>query len=168
MANVDAAIEWGTSITGRDWLRTELSDPVDLPDVIGEHDVLVIYEQSLASDAELMELGATWAVTLANFMGVGGVVVVVDGGQGNSGTWQVIDGAGLIEIASMASVSDTVVEVVDAGDAVTRGVSALYRAVADSVAYETSEPDVVVACPVDGVARCPDGSAIALHLTFVP
>jgi hypothetical protein len=156
---VDEAITMTADRISRTWLRTPLGDPVDLPAQIGQHDVLLIYEQSRATDEELQRLGSTWAESLWNFVGVGGVIVVVDGGQGNSGTWQLLEAAGLLRVAQVRTVTGEEVTVVDRSAALARGLPTEYRAGRDSVAYVT---------PDSGTVAAVDSAAVALHLTFVP
>jgi len=156
---VNRAVDEIAGADGRAWVRTPLTDPFDLPGLIILNDVLLIYEQSLATDEELAELGLAWSVTLREFLGVGGVVVVVDGGQGNSGTWQVLEAAGLIDIAEAIPASITIANVIRAGDAISRAMPSAYLADANSVSYVTSETDIVV--------ENEDGP-MALHLALTP
>jgi hypothetical protein len=158
-AGVDAAIDAVAASTGQSWSRTTLADPIELPSEIGHHDTLLIYEQSEASDEELQELGAAWASTLWDFATSGGVIVVVDGGTGNSGTWQLLASAGLADVTGIVGATRSRARIIRAADAIARSVPMTYNAEADSVSFETSETDVV--------AENDDGP-IALHLTYAP
>ena len=119
--------------------------------------MLVVYEQSLAADEDLVALGAAWSSTLRDFVGVGGVIVVVDGGSGNGGTWQLLDAAGLVRISGVSAATHTRARVTGAADAIARGMPPAYRAEAESISYRTSDPGAVVEN---------DDGALALHLTY--
>jgi hypothetical protein len=155
----NAAIMAVSSAAGIPVTITELIDETELPEVIGAYDTLLIYEQSLATDDDLQTLGMAWAATLVSFLNVGGVIVVLDGAQGNSGTWQVLDAAGLVAVDGTADASLTRVSIVRPSDMVARGVSPAYMAGEASVSYATGEIDIVAENT---------GGPVILHPTFAP
>ena len=95
-------------------------------------DVLVVDAQTGDGDA-LDALGTTWAVPLANLLGRGGVVVVLEGVNGTS--YRAAHGAGLYDVAAPADATSQQVTVVDGTDAVTQQVASPYLAESTSVSF---------------------------------
>ena len=122
-------------------------------------DVLLIYQQSLATDAELTAAGGTLAAPLADYLRRGGVVVAVDSLNGNSGTWQLLDAAGLLSVASAGDITGTRVDVLAPGDAVASGVPLTYVAERNSIRFDSTEVTQVV-----GDATGP----VVIHEVFTP
>ena len=103
--------------------------------------------------------GGTLAAPLADFLRRGRVVVVVDSLNGNAGTWQLLDAAGLLSVASATDVTGTRVDVLAPGDAVASGVSLTYVAERNSVRFDSAEISQVV-----GDATGP----VVIHRVFTP
>jgi hypothetical protein len=139
---VDRAIVQVADATGRDWER-EVALADEVPFKLAQSEVLLVYSQHGATDAELLSLGTSWATALETFLRRGGVVVLFDGGGNHGGTWQVLDAAGLFLAEGRVDVSGEPVNVVAPGDAVALNVPRTYRAEANSVRFLTTEETVV-------------------------
>ena len=115
--------------------------------MLASADVLVVYAQRDATDAELNAVGAEWSAALDTFVRRGGVVVVFDTNSGtNAGTFQLLSAAGLLAVASRTVITGTIVSVDPAalGDAVAIGVPPMYRAETTTVRFDTVEPLTIV------------------------
>lgn len=155
---IDRAIEQVASTTGRTWMKSA-TGAHELPLRLANADVLVIYPQPEAGDAELAALGTAWHVALGTFLDRGGVVVLFDGQGTNGGTWQILAAAGLFSGTARHDVSGDSVRVVAPGDAVALSVPLVYRGELSSVRFETTEPGVVVAH---------DDGAVVVHRVVTP
>jgi hypothetical protein len=157
--NVDLAVSQAALERGRLWERTVFTDLATLVAALPTTDVLLVYQQSSASNADLTAAGSTLADPLADFLRGGGVVVVVDSLNGNAGTWQLLNAAGLLSVASAAAITGTRVEVLAPGDAVASGVSLTYVAERNSVRFDSTEVTQVVG---DGTGP------VVIHKVFTP
>jgi hypothetical protein len=95
---------------------------------------------------------------LRRFIASGGVVVVCDFSITSldiGGTWEILDGADLMEITGAASVFDETVTIVNGDDPLTSGLSTSYTAMMGSSSYDTTEDDVLVAAA--------SGQPVVLH-----
>ena len=118
------------------------------------YDVMVVYDQSSAPAGALATLGASWAATLTTFTKGGGVVVVLDGAAGTGEMPQLITSAGLLAIASHASVAaGSAVTVTAQSDVVAIGVLNPYGVWDHSASFVPSSP-----AGVTFVVRNGDGS----------
>lgn len=160
---VDRAIDEAAALRGRTWNRIVAPDADSVPMLLDDADVFVVYSQANADDDSLRELGSEWATALMSFLLRGGVVVVFDGGGAHSGTWQVLDAAGLVTVAGRSDISDTNVTLAAPADQVAIGVPTIYRAERESVCF--GEIDDLA--PAEGVViRTSDGDAVVIHRVF--
>ncbi len=146
IAGTDVAINQVATARGRTWARTPVTR-ADVPLMLASAEVLVVYAQRDATDADLQAIGTEWSVALLSFVHRGGVIVVFDtAGGANVGTFQLLSSAGLLTVASHTVITGTTVSVDAAafGDAVAIGVPAMYRAETTSVRFDTTEPLTVV------------------------
>jgi hypothetical protein len=79
---VDAAI--AGSAAGRLYSIASVSSSADVTTRLNktDYDVFLVYEQPNAPSGKLSDIGSLWASSLESFSYVGGVIVVLDGGQG--------------------------------------------------------------------------------------
>jgi len=135
IAHVNAAID--TVARARPWTRTVLGDPARLSAElsIDRYDVVLVHEQTHASDAQIAALAAQFGDALASFARAGGVVVVLDGPRHNKGTWPVACATGLIEATGATDVTDRTVRLAVPTDALAVGASTLYQAERTSVRF---------------------------------
>jgi hypothetical protein len=157
--NVDLAISQASLERGRTWERTPVSDPAGVADAVAAADVLLVYEQSLADDAQLRAAGTTLAPVLSAFLRRGGVVVVTDFAGGNEGTWQLLDAAGIVAAAGATEITGSRVEVLAPGDAVASGVPLSYVAERGTVRFASGEATQVVGDRV---------GPVVIHKVFMP
>ncbi|MBN1773293.1 MAG: hypothetical protein JXB32_18670, partial [Deltaproteobacteria bacterium] len=142
--NVDLAVTQAALERGRTWERTAFTDVGALGAALETFDLLLIYEQSLAGDAELRAAGAALAGAVESFLRRGGVVLLTDARTGNGGTWQLLDAAGLLTASGCTDVTEARLSVLAPGDAIASGVPLSYVAERDSVRFESSETNQVV------------------------
>ncbi len=146
-----AAIAAGAAAQGRTLSVTVSNNDNDIPNMltIQNDDVLLVYDQANAAPGTLGPLGASWAPTLSTFLGAGGVVVVLDGAEGQSSTGGEMPlfetSAGLLNVSAHTRIPPgTPVDVVAPGDAVAVGVLSPYGVTKDSVHYTAEPPSSVV------------------------
>ena len=128
--------------------HTDLSIDTITDQTLSPLDVIVVDAQT--GDGDTVDaLGATWSVPLANFLGRGGVAVVLDGVNGTS--YRAAHGAGLYDVTAPVDATSQQVTVVDGTDAVTQQVPSPYLAESTSVSFpgttgaiENSGGDAVV------------------------
>jgi len=160
-ARVDLSISMEAAFRGRTWQKTSAPDAQFVVDHLIGHDVLLIYRQSEADDAELESAGGLMADVMTAFLWQGGTIVFTDGPGAGAGTYVVLDVAGLFSCDGIATVSGGTAEIVDFGDAVALGMSDSYLASSDSVSFDTAEGQVVVA---DQETSAP----VVVHKIFLP
>lgn len=159
-AGTDNAIDATALALGRTWTRTVASSAA-VPGLLPTTDVLLVYAQRNASDAELAALGTAWGPALAPFLVRGGVVVVLDTVSGaNLGTWQILAAAGLLTATGVTEATGDTLRVAVPGDAVALGVPLTYRGERTTVSFATTNSVVVV---TDSA-----GAPVVVHLTSVP
>lgn len=158
-SNTRAAIAAHGLASGRSVTYTSLDDYRALPLVLADHEVLLVYEQENASEAELVAIGDAWARALAAFLEAGGLVVVCDYSGGDSGTFRVLEAAGVLSVSSSESVSlGASLEVASPSHPLAIGVSSPYSAPNGTRAYST----------LDGVAVVTAGGVpVVVHKRFV-
>lgn len=139
------------------WNRVVSAGPDSVPAELADADTFLVYSQTGADDATLRDLGMRWATALMSFLDRGGSVVVLDADGANAGTWQILDAAGLLTVASRTDVSGDRIDVVDTADAVAAGVAPAYRGENDTVWFDTTEEV--------NVFEHPDGPVV-IHKTF--
>jgi hypothetical protein len=158
---VDDAISQEAEEKGRRWQKSAASTELEVTEQLLSHDVLLVYEQSLATDAMLSEAGSALFSTLTTFLSIGGIVVFLDGVGGyNAGTFKMFDATGLFSCSSIHNLTNSTAKVLIPGDAVAQGVFATYLAAADSVFFSTDEGPVVV-------AEETTGNPIVVHKVFL-
>ncbi|HET8933391.1 MAG TPA: hypothetical protein VFN67_08135 [Polyangiales bacterium] len=92
-AGVERAIDVVKVETGRDWQRVEAIESL-VPLQLSAADVLLIHAQVEASNSTLRKLGEQWGNALAQFVSIGGVVIVIDApSTRNNGTFQILQPA---------------------------------------------------------------------------
>jgi stigma-specific protein Stig1 len=153
--NVYAALDQVSADVGRSYGATVLDPDDSLADALAAADVLLVMDQEGVGTDALETLGASWAEDLDRFLRSGGVLVVSDGGD----TWALLDGAGLVDIASSTDVTGSQLDVVAAADGVAAGMPARYRAEDTTVSYDTAEPGAVVECA---------GAPVVIHEAVLP
>jgi len=144
ITGTDEAIDRVAGITGRTWSRVVADDASEVPLLLADADVFVVYAQTNADDMAIFELSKAWGRALGGFLGQGGTVVVFDGSGSNDGTHRVLVHAGLMSVASRTDISRRLLSVVAPGDAIALGLPLRYRAELSSVRFETTESTTVV------------------------
>lgn len=143
--NVDAAI--ATTAGARTWRRVALSDPamISASLSIDTYDVMLVFEQSTATDAAIATLATEAGDALGSFARAGGVVIVLDGPTTNAGTYPVMAATGLLSPTGVRNIDALIVTLVPAAatDALAVGVRGSYRAQPTSVSFITTDPYAV-------------------------
>jgi hypothetical protein len=147
------AIEQVAREIGRSWRNVPV-DSVSLPAALPSVDVLVVYAQDTVAVANLDALAAAWDDSLTAFLARGGIVVILEGGPGE--THRVVGGRFATDGRAVAT--GTVLAVSAPGDAVAAAVPIAYFAEVDTVAFTGTTAPVVV---VDT-----SGDPVVLHQTY--
>jgi hypothetical protein len=156
----DEAIDQVATATGRAWTRTAASSAEEVPLLLADADVFVIYAQAGSLEEELFGLGREWERALATFLRAGGVVVLFDGESAlNMGTHRILVYADLLIADGRTDVSRSLLDVVAPGDAVALGVPLRYRGESSTVRFDTTEDTTVVS---DGTGP------VVVHMTVLP
>jgi hypothetical protein len=149
VAKVDAAIDEVAQDTGASWEKTVAADAQDVADGLPGYDVLLVYRQGKATDAQLAAVGVLWLAPLWSHLATGGIVIFTEGPGSNQGTWTIFDAADVFACAGRQDVSGGTGVVLDPGDYVAPGVTS-YLASKNSSSFLTSEESVVVADKMSG------------------
>jgi hypothetical protein len=153
----DAAIDATAAELGRAWVRTPVSAAA-VPTMLPTSDVLLVYAQAGATDAELTALGTSWSSAVTDFLDDGGVIIVLDTvTASNGGTHQILEAMGRFTATGVTDVSRTTMTVVTGSDAVALGVPSPYRSERTTVRFDGASSGVVV--------RDESGAAVVVHLT---
>jgi hypothetical protein len=118
-----------------------ISQSADLPNVLrkSDYDVFLVYEQPNAPTGVLTSVGDLWASSLESFTYVGGVVVVLDGGQGVREMSQFLTSARLFPATNEVPLSPGAwLSVSNAADAVGTNLFDPLQSQSDTCVFETS------------------------------
>jgi hypothetical protein len=154
----------GRTARGRTWAGTSaMAGTVSY--LLASADVFLIYPQRTGTNATLAALGEQWQTALSQFLARGGIVVAFDGVAIHDGTWQILQGAGLFQADGPTTiVPDSLMTVTLPVDSVVLGVPIKYTALANTVWFNTTDPNVVVRHP-DGPVGDPPGLRPGLNPT---
>jgi hypothetical protein len=132
---VERAINVVKEETGRDWQRVEAIEAL-VPLQLSAADVLLVHAQVEASNSTLRKLSDAWANALAQFVSIGGVVIVVDApSERNTGTYQVLDAARVFEAASREEIESQPLTVTTPGLGVAVRVPDRYMSLSHTVHF---------------------------------
>lgn len=137
----------------RQLVFTASSSPIDLqsPTLAASYDVVLVYDQANADAATATALGADARTTLHDFAAVGGVIVALDGADGQGHMPEFLTAAELLAVSAHTPIAaGTPVYVSRVGDLVTNQVTSTYGVANRTVSFTTSEVD---ADPVRWVVR---------------
>ena len=143
---VERAIDVVKVETGRDWQRVEAIEAL-VPLQLSAADVLLIHAQVEASNSTLRKLGEQWGNALAQFVSIGGVIVVVEAPSArNSGTFQVLEPARIFLAGSREEIEPQALTVEAPGLGVAVRVPDRYMSLSHTVHFEgvTSPGTIVV------------------------
>ena len=143
---VERAIDVVKAETGRDWQRVEAIEAL-VPLQLSAADVLLIHAQVEASNSALRKLGEQWGNALAQFVSIGGVVIVVEAPSArNSGTFQVLQPARIFLASGREEIEPQVLSVQTPGLGVAVRVPDRYMSLDHTVHFNgvTSPGTVVV------------------------
>jgi hypothetical protein len=140
---VEAAIT--TTGAPRVWTPTRLehADEISAQLTIDRFDVMLVYEQTHATDEQIASVAQAMGGPLANFARAGGVVIVLDGPRYNGGTYPIANATGFFDVTGVRAVANGNVDMVVATDALAIGVANTYRARNTSVGFRTVSPYAV-------------------------
>ncbi|HEX4514726.1 MAG TPA: hypothetical protein VH054_14350, partial [Polyangiaceae bacterium] len=146
VANAKAVMNAAAAGAGRTITYTVATQPTDVSTGMTalNTDVLVVYDQSGAPASTLAGIGSGWAVAIASFAHVGGVVIVLDGQGGTSPQMpDLIKNAGILDVSADTTIAqNTALDVVAPSDAVGIGVVSPYGAAKNSVYFTCNEANV--------------------------
>lgn len=169
---VDATIAAAAAQLGRQYSIARVNNSADIPTRLSKsnYDVFLVYEQPNAPPFELSNVGSLWAQSLESFSYVGGVIVMLDGGQGVREMTQLFTSTRLYSVNDEVGLnSATYLENRVPGDAVAAGMTSRLPCQNDTCVFETSlTPDAnttsVIMEPAasSGVAR-----PVVVHITRI-
>jgi hypothetical protein len=160
VSGTDAAIDESATRFGRSWTRVPALRAADVPIGLADADVLLVYAQHAASDAELDAVGVAWARAVADFLAAGGVVVGLDGASVAGGTPRLLSSAGLLTPSAVrADATGAVLRVVAPADLMAGGLPLSYRGELSTIRLVGADAPAVVADAMGGVV---------LHRVVVP
>jgi hypothetical protein len=134
----------GANAAGRMLNFTVSNNAADLTagNLSTRYDVIVVYDQTGRSAAELTADGASWSTALSTFLTRGGTVIVLDGASGQGGMPALLTSAGLLDTPSHSALANFApVTVVAPLDVVATQVVSPYAAFPRSATLNTSEPN---------------------------
>jgi hypothetical protein len=143
VAHVDAAI---TTVGGpRTWESTRFARAEEIATqlTVDRFDVVLVYEQSHATDEEIAMAASAMGGALERFARAGGVVVVLDGARHNGGTYPIVNATRLLDVRSVSNADDGIVDLVVPTDALAIGVRSAYRARNTTVRFDADAADAV-------------------------
>jgi hypothetical protein len=150
-----AAINARATALGRSVVFTPLTNYTNLATALVGKDVLLVHEQESTSSTTMATVAAAWNPILNTFVNMGGVVVVCDF---SGGSWQVLNGPGLMTIPSAINATSQPLTIAAPADPVVAGVTA-YSAPNGSNSYPSATGGTVV------VRQTSTGNPVVLHLT---
>jgi len=139
---VNSTIAAASSLIGQLYSITHVSSSTDVLSMlnISDYDVFLIYEQPKASTGALSDIGSLWESTLKSFSYVGGVIVILDGGQGVREMSQFITSTHLLTVDSEVMLAPgTQLANRALGDQVAAFMTDKFPCQADTCAFETPE-----------------------------
>ncbi len=133
---------------GYNYTYGDLTDYTNLTAMLPGHDILLIPEQERAHPDNMTEVGIAWASTLTEFVNDGGIVILMDY-QGttynvDAPTIRIYNGSNLVQVGSVGAFSGTTINLVNASDALARGVASSWAAPTGAMAFETNDNATVV------------------------
>ncbi|HMI92928.1 MAG TPA: hypothetical protein VK509_16245, partial [Polyangiales bacterium] len=162
VAGVEAAIDFTTDVDGRAWTRTD-ADENEVPLQLRGADALIIHAQADASDAKLIDLGRRWGRALAQFLQLGGVILVFETPtKANSGTSIVLRPIGVFRAARRTEEAPQALTVVSPGVGVAARATSKYRSGTHTVRF------VGITTPGGPVVEDSDGEVVVFHRIVSP
>jgi hypothetical protein len=139
IGNAKAAVDQTALAAGRTIQWTSATEK-NLPSAVGHANVLLVFGQENATDADLAKWAGEWKYGLTNFVRNGGTIVLLDGSYtGNSGTCQIANLSGLLAIAARYGASGTECDVVASTDPLASNLAQVYVCPRNSVRFTLSE-----------------------------
>jgi hypothetical protein len=104
--SVNQAIGWAAQQKGRTFQTTAANTAAMVQSelVKTKYEVLLVYDQTTAPAGTLGPAGTSWASAIANFVAVGGVVVVQSGGGGTGDMKSLLTNAGLLTVTAQTNI----------------------------------------------------------------
>jgi hypothetical protein len=169
---VDATIAAEAAKLGQQFSISRVSKSLDVPTRLNKlnYDVFLVYEQPKAPPSELSNVGSLWASSLESFSYVGGVIVMLDGGQGVKEMTQLFTATRLFPVNDEVGLSSgTYLATRVLGDQVATRMTTQFPCQNDSCVFETSlTPDanttfvITEPAPIIGAPR-----PVVVHITRI-
>lgn len=133
-------------------------------DLIRDFDVVLVYDQAQATNAQASAIGAGWAPFLIPFAKAGGVVVALDGAAGNGEMPTLLSTSLLLDTASHAPLAaSSQVAVVAPQDRVASQVLSPYAVQSRSITLQPNEPNGGNVVWVVRANAAGDGDPVVVH-----
>ena len=135
IAGVEAAIDVVKKETGRDWQRIVAIEAL-VPLQLSAADVLLVHAQAGARKSTLTKLGLQWGNAMAQFVALGGVIVLFDAPSStNDGTYRVLEAAQIFAARSREPIGVQQLKVPDPGLGVAVRIPDRYMSAAQTVHF---------------------------------
>ena len=136
--NTNRAVTWSAASRGRAFEVTSTASPTMVAESLSapNFDVFLMLDQQQAEDGELMVLGQLLAIPLESFTRGGGIAIVLTGPEA-SGISEFLgsDGAGLIDIPEVTSITGRELDVRAPSDSLAANVLTPFLALRESCAF---------------------------------
>ncbi len=145
------------------WEQTDV-DPDRLSAQLVEAHALLIHAQAGATDAELIELGQRWGLSMTQFLLRGGVIVLFETMSGNNGGgYQLLSPAGLFVADGRVQIPPRrMLWLAEPGDSVAQECTAQYQSQTNTVRF------LDVQSVGTTVVEDSDGAPVVIHRVVVP
>jgi len=165
---VDTAI--ASAALGRQYSISRVSKSHDVPTLLSKsnYDAFLVYEQPNAPPGELSNIGSLWASSLESFSYVGGVIVMLDGGQGVREMTRLLTSTRLFAANDEVVISSsTYLQKRVSTDAVASGLTSQFTCQNDTCVFETSvasnsDTSLVITEPANDAGQ---GRPVVVHMT---
>lgn len=132
------ALASAAAARGRDYEKTEVTGLASVANQLtrADYDVLIVYDQQNAPAGRMASRAAAWAPAIETFTELGGIVIVLTGGDGTNEMNEFIDGIGIASVTGTTNYDGSRYSVVAPGDALAIGVVSPFLAVPTSCVFD--------------------------------
>jgi len=132
---------------GEQFRYDNLTDYTQLAAELPNYDIFLLVEQELIYNENISMVGDAWASPLAEFVNNGGNIVALDCYRSVTGagpTFQLLNRTGIVSVTAPVSGQGWTNNLVNATDALARGVAGTWTAPDGSVYFDTTDCEVIV------------------------
>ena len=163
---VNQTIGWAASAKGRTFNITYAANSAQVVSDLNviDYEVFLVYEQQNAPPGTLGTLGNSWFATLDPFVKAGGVVIVLNGGQGVAEMSELVANAGLLPVTGETSAALSTFHNNAPADAIGVNVISPFLALNDSCTWNTTAtPGLKTIFVISDSATPGSGDPVVVH-----